>query len=370
MTDVELTKSWKRKMVTILMHVTGIFIIYFLPEIVMNIGDPRHDTIPTGVYVKTIVYIAVFYVNYLVLFDRCINKPHSALRFVGYNVVLFVVAMSIIYVAWELIASNQPVHSEYPPVANLSANASDPTEFKVGEEGHWAMSFTRFLRDAIILILTITLSLAIKFSNKWVATERQREAQRATQREEELKSLRSQLNPHFLFNTLNSIYALIDICPETAKHAVHELSHMLRYVLYENPSTVTLKQELKFVDSYVSLMKMRLKQDVKMNVTLNSNGHDNMLIAPLLFVTIIENVFKHGDITNPSKPIEIAITAENDVVKCHTFNYVLPSDKKTEGIGLNNLQRRLSLLYGDNAILEVNRSSDTFTVDLRINVKN
>ena len=124
------------------------------------------------------------------------------------------------------------------------------------------------------------------------------------------------------------------------------------------------------MDSYVSLMKMRLKQDVKMNVTLNSNGHDNMLIAPLLFVTIIENVFKHGDITNPSKPIEIAITAENDVVKCHTFNYVLPSDKKTEGIGLNNLQRRLSLLYGDNAILEVNRSSDTFTVDLRINVKN
>ena len=77
-----------------------------------------------------------------------------------------------------------------------------------------------------------------------------------------------------------------------------------------------------------------------------------------------------SDITNPSKPIEIAITAENDVVKCHTFNYVLPSDKKTEGIGLNNLQRRLSLLYGDNAILEVNRSSDTFTVDLRINVKN
>lgn len=370
MTDVELPKSWKRKMVTILMHVTCIFILYFLPEIVMNIGDPRHDTIPTGVYVKTIVYIAVFYVNYLVLFDRCINKPHSALRFVGYNVVLFVVAMSIIYVAWELIASNQPVHSEYQSNQNIPLKAPDSTVFYVGEMEHKIMIFTRFLRDAIILILTITLSLAIKFSNKWVATERQREAQRVTQREEELKSLRSQLNPHFLFNTLNSIYALIDICPETAKHAVHELSHMLRYVLYENPSTVTLKQELKFVDSYVSLMKMRLHRDVKMKVTLNSNGHDNMLIAPLLFVTIIENVFKHGDITNPTKPIEISIIAEDNVVKCHTFNYVLPSDKKTEGIGLNNLRRRLSLLYGENADLEVSASCDTFTVDLRINVKN
>ena len=114
----------------------------------------------------------------------------------------------------------------------------------------------------------------------------------------------------------------------------------------------------------------QLKQDVEMKVTLNSNGHDNMLIAPLLFVTIIENVFKHGDITNPTKPIEISIIAEDNVVKCHTFNYVLPSDKKTEGIGLNNLRRRLSLLYGENADLEVSASCDTFTVDLRINVKN
>ena len=113
--------------------------------------------------------------------------------------------------------------------------------------------------------------------------------------EAELKSLKNQLNPHFLFNTLNNIYSLIAFNPETAQHAVHDLSRLLRYILYENnQNRVPLAKEIEFIDNYIALMKIRLPQEVIVETEIYAER--NVEIAPLLFITLVENAFKHGNL--------------------------------------------------------------------------
>lgn len=368
-----MTKVTKQKIISLIIHLTAIFLLFILPEIVMNLGDKNHTTIPFGVYVKTIIYILAFYINYLYIVDHCFNRSKSSLRFAIYNAILFIGAMTIIYLSWKFTAAERPVHSEMPLPPppfhdNFPPHHSQSIAFP-GETQHFFASLSRFLRDAIILLLTITLSLAIKLSIRWAMAERQNKEQIVAQREEELKNLKNQINPHFLFNTLNSIYALIDICPEKAKQAIHELSHMLRYVIYENPQTVTLKQETDFIVNYIELMKLRLGDKYNLNTHINIDGHENLRIAPLMFITIIENVFKHGNTGNPNDKISISITADNGIIKCYTSNsFIVSNISKSNGIGLNNLRQRINLIYGESANLETNVIGNCFTTELTINL--
>ncbi len=368
-------KNTKQKIVSIIIHAVCIAILYILPEITMNIGDVHHDSIPTGVYVKTIIYILVYYINYFFLFDKSFNYSRPVIWYTASNLLLFTLAMGIIYITWEITAPNLPAHGELsiPPHThdNIAINNSQvPPKFTISTVGNAALTLTRFFRDAIMLFLTITLCIAIKFSKKWSTHEHDRQAQLAAQREEELKNLKNQLNPHFLFNSLNSIYALTDICPLKAKEAIHELSHLLRYALYDSSSNVSLQQEIKFIENFIKLMKIRLGEPPWLDVTLNCNNDKGLTIAPLIFVTIVENVFKHGN-TGKSSPVEISINSDNGIVHCHTFNHINSQKGSTsEGIGLSNLKRRLSLIYGNDANLSIKSTSDTFTVDLTINLKN
>lgn len=113
--------------------------------------------------------------------------------------------------------------------------------------------------------------------------------------EAELKNLKNQLNPHFLFNTLNNIYSLIAISPERAQSAVLELSKLLRYVLYENTQPyVPMEKELEFNHNYIELMRLRLARHVQVDVNIPTGLCRGYKIAPLLFITLIENAFKHG----------------------------------------------------------------------------
>lgn len=135
------------------------------------------------------------------------------------------------------------------------------------------------MRDVVMVILTVALSVAMKLSDYWVKLNRQRQEMEMVQHKEELESLKKQLNPHFLFNTLNSIYALIAISPDKAQQAVHELSQLLRYVLYENSPTVPIQDELTFIDNYVKLMKLRIGDKMPINVTLDSGDCNDCHIA-------------------------------------------------------------------------------------------
>jgi len=227
------------------------------------------------------------------------------------------------------------------------------------------------LRNMVSLIFTVIICVAIKGSFYWYHTEEQRKELERQRTEAELKNLKSQLNPHFLFNTLNNIYALIAISQEKSQQAVLELSKMLRYVLYDdNMHTVPLQKEVDFINNYIALMQLRLPENMQVNKDIDISRNPQMELAPLLFISLIENAFKHG--TSPDKDSFVNIklkVEEGDQIVCELENSYFPKskeDKSGSGIGLENLKRRLELLYPNNHTFTTGVKNDRFFAKLTI----
>jgi sensor histidine kinase YesM len=216
------------------------------------------------------------------------------------------------------------------------------------------------------------VSVAFKMTATWYATENARKELERSRSEAELQNLKSQLNPHFLFNTLNNIYSLIALSPERAQEAVHDLSRLLRYVMYESSQPyVTLEKDLDFVRNYVELMRIRLPEHVELKTNISSVV-PGTLIAPLLFISLIENAFKHGVSNNKPSFIHIDITQEGNQVICSItnsdFHKDASQDKSGSGIGLVNLDRRLALLYPNKHVYTYGPEGDTYRSYLSITI--
>lgn len=186
-------------------------------------------------------------------------------------------------------------------------------------------------------------------SARWSKAEAARKEAERSRTEAELKNLRNQLNPHFLLNTLNNIYALIAFDTEKAQQAVQELSKLLRYVLYDNQQMfVPLYKEVDFIRNYIELMRIRLSSNVQMSTRFDIQSDSQTAIAPLIFISLIENAFKHG--ISPTEPsfIDIHIAENEKEVICDIQNSNHPKnqmDKSGSGIGLEQVSRRLEILY-------------------------
>ena len=225
-------------------------------------------------------------------------------------------------------------------------------------------------RDMMLMALTVALSVAIKMTGGWYETENEKQELKKAQAEAELQNLKSQLNPHFLFNTLNNIYSLIAINQDKAQYAVHDLSRMLRHVLYENNQHfVSVDKEFEFMESYVELMSLRLPKSTRLEVSIPERGNRAM-IAPLLFIPLIENAFKHGVSSTQESFINIKLELqENNRLNCLVENSNYPkkdNDRSGSGIGLTNLKRRLELLYPGKYIFKAETLNNRFITELLI----
>lgn len=195
------------------------------------------------------------------------------------------------------------------------------------------------------------------------------------QLEADLRNLRSQLNPHFLFNTLNNIYSLIAIDQNKAQESVHRLSGLLRYILYENDiQFVPIEKELEFTQNYIDLMSLRMSKNVGLSVSINNTGSQDP-IASLMFITLIENAFKHGINSKDDCFIDIRIFVELGkgvlcTVENSLLNTVFKLEPKNSGIGLTNLTKRLNLLYPHKHQFIAEKREDRFFALLRINFEN
>ncbi len=202
---------------------------------------------------------------------------------------------------------------------------------------------------------------------------RQQEVLLKTQREKlatELEALKAQVHPHFLFNTLNNLYALTRRQAPEAPGVVLKLSNLLRYVLYEcNAPEVPLAQEIQFLKNYVALEQLRYGGRLEVSLNFTGNIHAQR-IAPLLLIPFLENAFKHGT----SEQLDQAWVSLNLAVEGHTLTFQLLNSRDPEasaallagGIGLQNVRRRLELLYPDRYDLQVLPEEDTFLVNLRL----
>ena len=363
----------KRIMMSLLIHLSAIS-LFVLPEVITNIDDNRPVSI--GVVIKTILYLSIFYINYF-LINRFLDRKNGKWQFFGMNILLLFVASIVIlltshgYTDKEFHPKQKPPHPHISPEGKPFEHVHPPHEHHQGNKVIHAIE--RLSRDLFIAILTIALAFAVRIAARWIESQRKQVTLIASQRETELENLKNQINPHFLFNTLNAIYALIDINPSQAQTAIHELSRMMRYAIYETSEMVTLNQEFDFLNNYISLMRMRMNPDRPIETSLSCNNYGNDEIAPLLFIPIIENAFKYGNTGNVTNPIKINITVNNGVVKCYTFNHFdkeKSNSYKDSGIGFSNLQRRLNLLYGEDMSFNIVEQDDTFQVQLTINLNN
>ncbi len=272
-------------------------------------------------------YCIVFYLNYFIFIPRLLFRERTK-EFIGTNaaVILFV---SVCLQLWQKNFVPMP----HPPrhIPRISP-------------------FILFLiRDAFMMILTVGLSAAIRLNEKWIKTENARKDAERSRTETELKNLRNQLNPHFLLNTLNNIYALIAFDRDKAQDAVQELGRLLRYVLYDNQNDmVPLNREMDFIRNYISLMKIRLAPNVKLSTEFDISPESGKMIAPLIFISLIENAFKHGTSPGDDSFIRIAFEETDHGIRCEIVNSLHPkaeTDKSGSGIGLEQVRRRLDLLY-------------------------
>ena len=234
--------------------------------------------------------------------------------------------------------------------------------------------FFFYVRDLVNCGIFATAATCIALAQRWFWADNARKyaetarvRAEADRTEAELKSLRSQINPHFLLNTLNNIYALTAMDTYRAQNAIQQLSKMLRHMLYDNmQDTVNLQDEIQFLENYVNLMKIRLPNSV--DVTFQKIVPDaDVKVAPLIFISLIENAFKHGvSMTEPSY-IRILVKAEvkpdgsEKKLVCSIENSYFPKpeqDRSGHGIGLEQVQRRLDLLYPDRYVWEKGPDSD------------
>lgn len=333
-----------------LIHTAAWAILFGLP---FFFTGRESQTVTVLSYVRSVIvplsFMLVFYVNYVLLIGRFLFAKRPW-QFILCNILLIAFAMVAVHLLFELLPHPEWKHPR--------------------PERGWEEVVGFHIINATLYLLVAGLSVAIKMTGSWYEMESARRELEKSRAEAELQNLKSQLNPHFLFNTLNNIYSLIAFSPERAQEAVHDLSRLLRYVLYDScQPTVPLKKELDFLHNYVELMRIRLPEHVKLTTDIAVIAPE-VPVAPLLFISPIENAFKHG--ISHSKPsfIDLQIRQEEKQIVCSIRNSYFPKDngqdKSGSGIGLQNLKRRLELLYPSHHIFTYGKQGDEYVCLLEL----
>ena len=216
----------------------------------------------------------------------------------------------------------------------------------------------------------IFLSTVYKFTVDWFFNEKEKNDLEKQSLTAELSFLRSQINPHFLFNSLNNIYSLAYQKSDDTPTAILKLSEIMRYMLYEsNDENVLLSKEISYLQSYIDLQKLRLKGEGQIELLVEGNI-DKQTIVPLVLISFVENAFKHGVATNPNYPIKINISVfENNLLfTLSNLKNKQANKDKTGGIGMANVKRRLDLTYPGQYKLNIENKVDDYFCELYLNL--
>jgi sensor histidine kinase YesM len=290
------------------------------------------------------VNIALFYFNYLVLIPQFLNKK----KYGGYalSVVITLVLFCFVkYVMALLFKQYILMRSNGHPVSA------------------WEYVASTFFTGALFLFL----STGLKFTVDWFLNERVKRDLENQRLAAELAFLKSQINPHFLFNSLNSIYSLAYQRSETTPEAILKLSEIMRYMLYEcNDNKVDLTKELQYLHNFIDLQKIRFGSKAIIDFKIMGKV-DGQQIAPLLLIAFVENAFKHGVANNPLTPIRLFIDVDEAHLHLHLQNRKHSNNRDAVGgIGLTNVFRRLDLIYPGKYNLDIRDEADTYTVELSL----
>ncbi|MBP1841191.1 sensor histidine kinase [Formosa algae] len=330
-----------------LMHIViwAIFLFLFFLQVYFNTGN-----FPITFLNFLVVGIIVFYVNYLFLVPKfLLNKKKSYYL----TSVIALVLFGVILLEFIL-----PKPSTLHHLADL--NGYDKPNFK----------FFRFGLPLFFNLILVVIGTAIKMYSEWdknIQLQKEIESQKSSA---ELHFLKNQLSPHFLFNSLNSIYSLTSKKSNDAPEAVITLSELMRYMLYQADNDfVKLSDELDYIQNYLKLQRLRIARN--QDVTLNIRGSVlQQKIRPLLLISFIENAFKYGTDFKGNTFVCIEINVNGNDLNFKSINLIgnRKQDPENSGIGLQNTKERLQLLYPNQHKLEIEEVSNQFIVHLNLNL--
>jgi two-component system, LytTR family, sensor kinase len=221
-------------------------------------------------------------------------------------------------------------------------------------------------------IASTTLAMSIKLAKNWIRSKRKQQLLEKEKLESELNFLKYQFNPHFLFNTINSIFFLIHKNPDKASASLAKFSELIRYQLYEcNEEQIPLSREINYIENFIELEKLRQNSHVEICFETDQAGTKNQGIAPFILMTFVENAFKHvSKDSNKQNWIKIIIAIKGQQLHFSSTNSIssLPVNDviRYGGIGLKNVQRRLDLIYSGNYLLDIQKNENSFAINLQL----
>lgn len=336
---------------TVFPHI-GFWMLYFLFN-VLRWGlyfDDFNYSFQTNT-VEFTLHLIIVYFNFLVLIPRFF--PFKLTKYVS-TLLLSISLITII----RILLTYQLVTTEVWKEASIAGlDLFNPYYF-----------ITVFVGELYVVCFTMAIKLGIDFVNNLKRTKELENKKL----EAELSFLRSQIQPHFFFNTLNNLYSLTLTQSNKAPDTVLKLSELMSYVIYEGKSKrVKLSKEIKHIQDYLDLEKLRYSTRLETNIEINGNI-ENCYMPPLILVPFIENSFKHGDMEAEKIPLAINITvADNRLIYSVTNNVKndennLVETKERGGIGIKNAIRRLDLLFKKEYSLDIHQEKEKFTVELRM----
>jgi two-component system LytT family sensor kinase len=317
---------------------------------------------PPEFWVKQVLinltWAGLFYANYFVFTPRLLYNQRTGTFVILVITTLFVV---VFLNSWL---------DNFLGVPEAMEKIFGSKGYKAAEKKEHTASLITIIMALGIYGVSTVIALSRKMQNDQLAFQ-------ATEKEKissELSFLKSQINPHFFFNTLHTIYALMDSNGNTAKDAIYTLSHMMRYVIYDTRNDLTsLQKEIRFLEDYIELMKLRVNENVQV-IFEKQAGINDYEVAPMLLLPFVENAFKHGISTIHPSYVYIDIRQSDQAVKIEIKNSVFESTAELEesnGIGLVNTKRRLDLLYPGKYSLKVTNdvALKEYTVTLSLDFK-
>ncbi|WP_295121823.1 sensor histidine kinase [uncultured Chitinophaga sp.] len=293
----------------------------------------------------TLMKLALFYINYQWLHPRLLSKKKYLLWL--FSVVALVLSFIVIrYLVEEVLYLKLFGYSNY----------------------FQGTTYTYYFEDNYLRFGTwIIIGSIIRFIQDWLRLREQQREQEKQHSAAEISFLKSQINPHFLFNTLNSIYSLSYQHSEKAPAAILKLSEIMRYMLYDTEEKlVPLDKEIQYLRNFVELQKMRFKEAIYADLLVEGAVMQHQ-IAPLLLIAFVENAFKHGILNDPDEPVLIQITVEGQQLQLYVQNKINQQQKdQTGGIGIANIKRRLELLYPGRHELKIDNNGTHYICELTL----
>ena len=360
--DSRIKKFFSNKIVVVFGHILAWAFVLFLPIIMPWRRPPMLNRPPMPQpenpphieqfflmhLANNIPLVGIFYLNYYVLIPKILYRRTTSWY------ILSVIGCGVIFYYYNYYVR----------------------QLLLGER---FLDFSPFFGLFPVLFI-LALSLALRVTTDRLREERERKEQENESLKSELSFLRSQVSPHFLFNMMNNVVALSRVKPHLVEPTLIQLSHLMRYMLYESDENkVSLEKEIEYLDSYIALQKMRFGKTVDVQFEKNIPDFDNFAentvggIEPMLLIPFVENAFKHGVglIREPFIKIDLSLVDNKLIFNVKNKFSAESNEEKDDasGIGLRNVMRRLELLYGSNHQLIIEQDRELFKVHLTIHLK-